>query len=182
MLSKSQTPSLTRPSRCSLPLAISVLFAASGCQDRSADVQLDNPELAAFVRLMMPKEIEIQHYLTRPFDFAGTGDADGLEVILAALDPFGDPVKCIGTFHFKLHTRRMASGDKFDKQIALWTVAIDTDRSLIEYWDRYSRYYRFPLKLSEGTLPPGHYILSAQLVTPTGDKLFDEYEFTHGES
>jgi len=165
-----------------LPLAIAAFCCAGGCQERGADMQLDNPELAAFVRLMMPAKIEIQHYLTKPFDFEGTGDVDGLEVILATFDSFGDPVKCVGTFQFELHTMRMASGDKLGKRIALWTVTIDSDRTLIQYWDRYSRYHQFPLKLRAGTLPPGRYILSARLITPTGDKLFDDYEFTHGGS
>ena len=142
-------------------------------------MQLDNPELDAFVRLMMPTKIEIQRYLTKPFDFEGTGDADGIEVILAALDSFGDPVKCVGTFQFELYTRRMASGDKFDERVAFWPMTIDSDQTLVQYWDRLTRFYRFPLKLAEGTLPPGRYILSARLITPTGDKLFDDYEFTN---
>lgn len=161
-----------------LPTAV-LLLCAGGCQNRSSDVQAESPELAAFVRLIMPARIEIQHYLTRPFDYAGTGNADGLEVILATCDSFGDPVKCIGTFQFELHRRRRASGDKFGARIALWRVTIDTGQSLMEYWHRYSRYYRFPLKLSDGTLPPGRYILSARLATPTGEKLYDDYEFTH---
>lgn len=164
----------------SLPLMIATLFCASGCQERRT-VQPDNPELAAFMRLMMPAKIEIQHYLTKPFDFGGSGNPDGLEVILATLDAFGDPTKCVGTFHFELHTRRMASGDKLGKQIARWSATIDSDETLLEHWDRYSRYYIFHLKLASGTLPPEHYILSARLVTPTGEKLFDNYEFTYGQ-
>ena len=115
-------------------------------------------------------------------DFEVVGEAaDGLEVILATLDAFGDPIKCVGTFHFELHTRRMASGDKLGKQIARWSATIDSDETLLEHWDRYSHYYIFHLKLAAGTLPPEHYILSARLVTPTGEKLFDDYEFTYGQ-
>ncbi len=178
MLSRSKKGLFARATRYSLPLTIATLCCTGGCQDRGADVQLDNPELAEFVRLIMPKTIEIQHYLTKPFDFEGTGDADGLEVILATFDSFDDPVKCVGTFHFELHTMRMASGDKLGKRVAFWQVTIDSDETLVQYWHRYSRYYCFPLKLSSGTLPPGRYILSARLVMPTGDKLFDDYEFT----
>ena len=167
--------------RCSLPLVVGTLLLSAGCQGPAASVQLDNPELSAFVRLLMPAKIEIQHYLTKPFDFEGTGDADGLEVILTALDSFGDPVKCAGTFHFDLYTVRMASGDKLGKQIADWSATIKSDKTLVEYWDRYSRFYKFPLKLRSGKLPPGRYILNVCLITPTDDKLYDTYEFTHGE-
>jgi hypothetical protein len=162
-----------------LPLMICALAGVGGCPDRRSDVQADNPELAEFVRLIMPKTIEIQHYLTRPFDFDASGDADGLQVIVAALDSFGDPVKCVGTFHFELYTMRMASGDKLGEQIGVWPVTIDSDKTLMEYWDRFSHYYEFPLKLRTGKLPAGHYILSARLVTPTGENLFDDYEFTY---
>jgi hypothetical protein len=143
-------------------------------------MQSDDPVLAEFVRLIMPAKIEIQHYLTKPFDFAGSGDADGLEVIIAAFDSFGDPVKCVGTFHFELHTMRMASGDKLGEQVAFWPVTIDSDKTLLEYWDCLTRFYCFPLKLHSGTLPPGRYILTARLTTPTGDNLFDNYQFAHG--
>lgn len=176
-----RTRILAKRNRSSLALIVGACAALAGCQDRGANVSLDNPELEAFVRLMMPARIEIQRFLTKPFDFEGTGDADGLEVILATLDSFDDPVKCVGTFHFELHTMRMASGDKLGKQIAFWPVTINSDKTLVQYWQRFSRFYRFPLKLSSGTLPKGRYILSARLITPTGEKLYDTYELTYGE-
>jgi hypothetical protein len=173
---------LFRHPRGCLPLVLAgVLLLVVGCQPPNVGMQLDNPELSAFVRLLMPAKIEIQRYLTKPFDFEGSGDADGLEVILTTLDSFGDPVKCTGTFHFDLHTMRLASGDKLGKQVAHWPVTINSDRSLVEYWDRYARCYRFPLKLRSGKLAPGQYILSACLITPTTEKLYDTYEFTYGE-
>lgn len=181
MLAESRTRSFTHPLRCSPPLVLCALLLTGGCQGPNAGVQFDNPELAAFVRLMMPAKIEIQHYLTKPRDFEGSGDADGLEVILTTLDSFGDSVKCVGTFHFDLHTLRMASGDKLGEQIAHWPVTINSDKTLVQYWDRLTRSYRFPLKLRSGKLTPERYILSARLITPTDDKLYDTYEFTHGE-
>lgn len=172
---------LKHASRCWPLLLVGALLPAAGCQERGAGVQLDDPELSAFVQLLMPAEIQIQHYLTKPFDFDGDGDADGLEVILTTLDSFGDAVKCTGTFHFDLHTMRMASGDRLGKRIAQWSVTIDSDKTLVEYWDRYARCYRFPLKRRGDKLAPGRYILSARLITPTDHKLYDTYEFAHGQ-
>jgi len=181
MFTEFRTPIFKCRLRFSLPLVAGTLLLSAGCQGPAASVQLDNPELSAFVRLLMPAKIEIQHYLTKPFDFEGTGDADGLEVILTALDSFGDPVKCAGTFHFDLHTLRLASGDRLGPRIAHWPVTINSDQTLVQHWHRYGRCYRFPLKLRSGKLPPGRYILNVCLVTPTDDKLYDTYEFTHGE-
>jgi len=135
--------------------------------------------MSAFIRLMMPAGVEIQHYLTKPFDFDNDGNADGIEAILEAHDSFGDPVKCVGTFNFELHTMRMASGDKVGRRIGFWSVKINSDRTLVEYWNRLTRSYRFPLQLSDGPLEPGRYIFSSRLITPTGDKLYDSYEFSH---
>lgn len=149
------------------------------CQTEHANVQLDDPELTAFVRLMMPKQIEIQRYLTKPVSFAGDGNADGIEVILAALDSYGLPVKAVGTFHFELHRMRMASGDRLGERIAFWKVEINSDETLREYRDRYSRWYVFPLQLDRGPLTPGRYILTARLLSPTGETLFHDYRFHH---
>ena len=160
--------------------ALAPLLLICACQNPAADVQLDNPKLSKCIGLLMAKTIEIQRYLTKPFDFDGDGDADGVEVILSTYDSFGDPVKCLGTFHFELHTMRMASGDKIGKQIAHWPVEIDSGAALEEYWDRLTHSYRFPLQLRTGRLAPGRYILTARVITPTDQNLFDTYEFSHG--
>lgn len=142
---------------------------------------LADPQLAAFVHMMMPKEIEIQRYLTKPVSFSGSGDANGIEVILAARDSFGDPTKIIGTFQFELCARRVASSDRLGRRVALWPVEINSDQTLLKYWDRLSRFYKFPLQLDQPVLPPGDYILTARLRSAGGDEtLFDEYAFTHG--
>ena len=166
---------------CLSLMAAGTVLAAAGCQTPTGGVRADDPALSTCVQLLMPAKIEIQHYLTKPFDFDGGGDANGLEVILTTLDAFDDSVKCTGTFHFELHTMRMASGDRLGTQIAQWPVTIDSAKTLVQYWDRYARCYRFPLKLRSGKLSPGHYILSARLITPTNEKLYDTYEFTYGQ-
>ena len=129
-------------------------------------MQLDDPELAAFVRLMMPKQIEIQRYLTKPVSFAGDGNADGIEVILAVRDKLGDPVKVVGTFQFELDRTRMASADRLGKRVAFWKVQISSDETFTQYWDRPARWYVFPLQLDRGPLEPGRYILTARLLSP----------------
>lgn len=158
-------------------LLVLVPVIAAGCQPATSKVSLDNPDLAAFVNLMMPRTIEIQHGFTQPREIAESERANGVEVVLAAKDAFGDDVKCVGTFIFELYTLRMASGDRYGKRIGFWTVSINSDETMRTFWDRLSRFYNFQLQLDEGPLPPGRYILTAQLLFPTGDKLFDEYSF-----
>ncbi len=135
--------------------------------------------MESYVRAMLPRRIEVQRYLTKPVSFSGSGDADGLEVILAALDRMNDPTKVVGNFQFELHTLRPASSDPLGQRVAFWPVEVKSDESFLLYWDRFARFYRFPLRLESAALPPGKYILSARLRVPTGDTLFDQYEFTH---
>jgi hypothetical protein len=135
--------------------------------------------MASFLQLILPRTIQIQPYLTKPRSFDGSGDANGVEVLLATRDAVGDEVKCVGTFNFELFAQRIASGDPYGERFGLWTLNINTSDRLQQYWDRPSKYFKFPLQLDSGTLPPGKYILTAQFTGPTGEKLFNEYKFTH---
>jgi hypothetical protein len=158
--------------------ASSILFA--GCSDRPP-VKAGDPQMDAFVEVMMPRSIEIQRYLTRPVDFSGSGEADGIEVVLSAEDADQDPVKCVGAFQFELYTQRKASGDPLGTRLAHWPVDLNSTQQMKKNWDRVSRFYRFPLEF-DGKLPAGEYILTASLRTPTGESLFDQYGFTHDGS
>jgi len=152
---------------------------ASACQpDRSA-VQSDDADLTAHLRLLLPRAVEVQRYLTQPVSFAGDGNADGIEAIVAAMDEFALPVKAVGTFQLEVHRTRIASADRLGQRLAQWKIDILSEKALAKYWDRYSRWFVFPLRLDTGVLEPGRYILTVRLHTPTGETLFDEYEFEH---
>ncbi len=159
---------------------VALALSLCACQAERATISADSPEMASFLNIILPRKIEIQHYLTQPRAFDGDGKANGIEVILAAKDAFGDDVKCVGKFNFELFSQRLASGDKFGKRIGFWTIEVGSEAAQKMYWDRLSRFYQFKLVLDEGRLEPGDYILTAQLAPPTGDKLFDEYSFGHG--
>lgn len=134
--------------------------------------------MAAFVELVLPQKVQVQKFLTKPVSFAGDGNPDGIEVILATLDAFDDPVKAAGTFHFELYQRRPGSGDPAGERLAFWEIRVDSRARVLEYWDRLSRFYRFPLRMESAPLAPGSYFLEVRLVLPGGEKRFDEYEFT----
>lgn len=156
-----------------------ILLAAPllGCQ-KNEEINLDEPKMAAFVELVLPRRIEIQKYLTKPVSYAKDKNADAIEVILAAIDAFEDPVKCGGVYHFELHKKRNASGDPVGDLLQRWVIEIDSTERMRQYWDRLSKFERFPLRL-EGGLMAGKYVLVARLVSPTGEKLYDQYEFEY---
>jgi hypothetical protein len=148
-----------------------------GCERNSSMMQMEGPQMAAFVELVLPQKVQVQKFLTRPVSFAGDGNPDGIEVVLAVLDAFDDPVKTAGTFHFELYSRRPSSGDPAGERLAFWEIRVDSRARVLEYWDRLSRFYRFPLRLESAPLPPGSYFLEVRLVLPGGEKRFDEYVF-----
>ena len=158
--------------------AATALIWAAGCQQPGTRIDLDDPDLSALVALMLPAEVEVQSF-TKPVSFVGDGNADGLEVILATRDSFGDEVKAIGMFQFELRKRRLASASKLGERIAYWTIAIRSLEPLREYWDPVSHFYVFPLKLETGPLAPGPYVITARLRGPTGRVMSDEYPFTY---
>ena len=147
------------------------------CNAPSTDVQATSPEVAEYVQLIMPARIQIQRFLTKPVSFAGDGSADGLEVILAAYDASDDLSKVVGTFHFELQARKVR--ESVGTRVAFWPVEMKTAQALRTYRDSLSRFYTFPLQLEQKPLPAGQYVLSAWLQLPTGQHLFDEYEFTY---
>ncbi len=137
------------------------------------------PEMDVYIRLVLPQNIEVQRFLTKPVRF-GAGDGErpnGLELVLAAHDASGDLTKLVGRLHFELNEYRVASGDRVGRRIALWAVELLTLEDMQRYWDPLARFYRFPLELQNMTLEPGRYVLSAQLDCSQRDRLFDEYEF-----
>lgn len=155
------------------------LAGSPGCSSSQSTIQADDPQVASMVQMMMPRKVEIQRYLTRPCSVPAGGEANAVEVVLAAKDRLGDDVKCVGTYNFELFKHRDSSADRLGERVGFWSVAIDSEAALAQYWDRVTRFYNFRLELDEGKLPSGRYILSAQLTPAGADRLFDEYEFSH---
>jgi hypothetical protein len=147
------------------------------CRSAGDGPPADRGSMEQYARLAMPTRIEIQRFLTKPVSFAGSGNADGLEVILAAYDSAGDLTKLLGTFHFELQTRRLS--DRIGTRVAFWPVEIGSEETLRQYRDHLTRFYCFPLQLDSPPLRPGRYVLSAWLHLPDGQRLFDEYEFSY---
>jgi hypothetical protein len=171
--------SLHPPRISALVLLVAATLGTCGCEPRNNCVNADSPELARFIEVVMPARLKILSW-TKPVSLAGDGNADAIEVIVAAYDSFDDVAKVVGQFQFELKTRRLS--DRIGTRIAFWPVEIDTAKSMRSYLVHPSGFYRFPLELPERPLPPGRYALSVQLQLPTGQRLFDEYEFDYDGS
>jgi hypothetical protein len=152
----------------------------AGCTAPNATIQTNDPELATYLELVLPARIEIQRYLTKPVSYAGDGNADGLEVILAVYDKSEELTKVYGTLHFELVSRKIT--ESVGTRVAFWPVDIKTDKAMHLYRDHLSRFYQFPLQLDQKSLPAGTYVLAVWLHLPGDRRLYDEYEFTYDGS
>ncbi len=154
-----------------------LILALPGCQAPASRPAADAESLSETVRVLSPREIRIQRYLTEAHAFPGSETPNGVTVLLAALDSFKDPIKCVGNFQFELYTHRPASGNPLGERVGYWSIELTDQSSIAKYWDRYSRFFKFDLKLSQGVLKPGKYILTATFTPPGGDRIEDRYEF-----
>ncbi len=149
-----------------------VSLAVFGCRTNSASTE--PPQLQAFLELMLPKAVELQSF-TQPVSLRGDGQADAIEAIIAAIDDAGDYTKVIGVFQFELLRESLSAAAPMQSQrVAYWRYEVSTPEEAVEFWDRYARFYRFPLELQDEVLPPGEYRLVAQYTAPTGNHHFDE--------
>ncbi len=164
---------------CTVALAILVGLGTTtlgGCSvKRNSDVQLA-PELTTYLELVLPARIQVLSW-TRPASIAGDGKADGMEVVLAAYDAADDETKLVGELHFELQT--LKPSEQIGRRVAFWSVELTTARNMYTYLDRSLGFYRFPLELQAGALPPGSYRLNVQLQLPDGQRLFHEHEFNY---
>lgn len=147
-----------------------------GCAASTPRVDVDDPQMAAYVQLVMPARVAILEW-TKPISLAGDGRADGVEAIVEARDSFDDLTKVVGTFHFELQSRQPS--DPIGTRVAFWPVEVHTAQALRSYRDPLSRFYHFPLQLDRPPLAPGRYCLSLWLHLPTGQRLYGEYVFDY---
>jgi hypothetical protein len=162
-----------------IPACGALLLIGAGCH-QPPTIRTDDPQLTAFLDVVLPREIEIQDGLTQLRRFDGAEAVNGIDVVLRVSDAQHDRVKCLGSFQFDLHRMRMASADKLGRRLEQWRVDVWDGRTLARYWDGMSLWYDFPLRLEGNeTLEPGRYVLTVRLHTLGERTLFDEYEFAH---
>lgn len=151
-----------------------VLLCSAGCAAPNGRME----DSGAYLRLLMPTKLEIQHF-TRPVSLHGDGQADGLEVMVTTLDSFGDQIKAVGTFNVELYQERQNSTDHFGKRVANWSVRIDSEAALRDAWDSLAHVFLFRLKLPLASCPADRYALTVQLNMPGDVRLFDEFRFQY---
>lgn len=156
-------------------LAATVL---AGCNRPTARIEQGSSGLSSFVELMMPSRLTVEGF-TKAVSFNEKRTADGLEVVLRALDAAGDPIKVVGTFNIELYRQAADPQARVGQRLSSWTVSTADPKSFVEHWERFGRFYRFNLQLDTNDLPAGPYVVHAWVDLPNNTRLFADHAFTH---
>lgn len=167
----------TRYRRLAAACAALAAVVLLGCQQQRTEIELDADQEAALIQFLTPATIEVASF-TQPISVAGDGQPDAVEAILIVKDAAGHDTKVLGTFQFELLRQRLTTADKLPERVSYWRVPINTVEAYHEFWDPYSRNYRFILALEPGSLPPGEYALEASFTSLAGEHQFARREFT----
>jgi hypothetical protein len=167
--------------------ALWVCAAASvsaGCNEPSKSVE--NADQRVMLEMLMPRSVRIVGPFTKLASFDADEAPDGLDVLLRALDGFGDPVKISGTVRIELYEFVPASGEPKGARIGEpWNIPLVSEQDQRTYWNRTTQMYEFKLQLNVRAIKPAQkYVLGVTYTTPLGDRMMDEYtlELPPGEA
>ncbi len=158
-----------------VPLILAGLFAA-GCETPGASRVPTEADRVRMLELMLPQKIKIWSF-TKVASFNDDDVPDGILVIVRPLDPFEDPVKAVGVWHFELYSFQDASGERKGERLAFWERVIATPEEVRLYWTP-AQMYEFQLAWAEGVegVAPGRkYVLAVTYRNPWEEILQDEY-------
>jgi hypothetical protein len=136
------------------------------------------------VELLMPQRIELVEAFTGFESFNDDESVDGIEVLVRALDTFGDPVKIAGTIRFELYSFQQASGEPAGRRLCdPWEVTLVTQQDQKRYWNLVTGMYEMPLELPDGfrsdaRAGAGKFVLEATYTTPLGTHMTDQCEIS----
>jgi len=157
--------------------AVLTAIGGTACHQPAAPVE-QGPVAEEVRRLTHPQRVIVLPF-TKPKSFDSDPVPDGVEVTLRVVDVMNDPVKAWGTFRFELFERRPASGDPRGERLQNWAKTIGIVDDQVNYWDRVTQTYRFPLGWEGRPLEPERtYVLDVLFAPPEGDRIIaDPYEF-----
>ncbi len=126
--------------------------------------------------LLLPEQIEIVEPFTRASRFRDGESGDGIELLLRAVNSFGNPgLMIVGDVRIELYQYVPASADHKGARIDGWDIPLRTESDQRDYWNRLTQMYEFHLQVNAASLPSsGRFILQATYLSPLDERLTDE--------
>lgn len=165
----------TASTRRSIVLTVSLCaLLAAGC--KTAESIPDDAASREMLALVLPARIEIVEPFTRPVSMGRTGDVDGIEVLIQAVNALEKPgVMIVGSLRVELYEHVPASGEPRGRQLNRWNIDLSTRERQADHWNPATQMYEFRLGLDRAAMSAsGSYVLLATYRSPLGEYLTDE--------
>ena len=156
-----------------------ILVATMGCASTGDPV--DSEARNKMLSLLMPNRVEIVEPFTRVRSFDEDAEADGVELLLQAVNALDNPgLMIVGSVRVELFEFVPASGNRRGQRLEYWDVAISTVQAQRTYWNSITQMYEFRLAVDAGRIPPNDkFVLLVTYNSPLGEHLTDECVITH---
>jgi hypothetical protein len=129
------------------------------------------------VAMVLPSSIEIVGPFTRVSDFDDKPGPDGIEVVVRAVNPLGNPgVMIVGDVRAELYEFIPASAEHKGRRLEHWDIALRTAEDQRRYWNRLTQMYEFRLGLNlEQLVLAERYVVFLTYNSPLGEHISAEH-------
>lgn len=161
---------------CNRPLltAVGLLICVAACSPKYNDIA-ENPQSAALLELLMPKEVQIVEAFSEFKSFDDDRIPDGLEVLLQPTNAFGETVNIVGGLRFELYSFQQASGIRAGQRYQQWDVVLASKEDHERYWNKATQMYEFQLLFDVDSIPREEkYVVQVTYTSPLKQHLTGE--------
>lgn len=155
--------------------SVFLFIGLSACA--TTPVTVDERAQREMLALLMPARIEIVKPFTRVKSFDNDDTPDGIELLLQAVNPLGNPGLMIaGNVRVELFEFVQASADHTGRRLEHWEIELKTAKQQKTYWNRLTQMYEFRLGIDTSKIPlADEYVVVVTYGTPLGEYLTDDY-------
>lgn len=166
-------------SRIATGVLVIVVLATQMTACRSTAPTGDIADRERALALLVPAKIEIVAPFTNLKSFAKPGDSDepdGIEVLLQARNPMGNPGLMIaGQIRVELYSYVPASANHKGRRLEFWNIELRTEAEQKAYWNRLTQMYEFRVGVDTRRIPKAdRYVLLVTYRSPFDTQLSDE--------
>lgn len=166
---------MMRRLQSTVALVLCTLTLAGGCATTPA--VSDERARERMLTLLLPSRIEIVEPFTRIASFDADSTPDGIELLLQAVNSYGNPGLMIaGNLRIELYEYVPASGAPRGTRHAQWNVELAHERQQRTFWNQLTQMYEFRLAVENESIPPADkYVVLVIYENPMGERLTDEF-------
>jgi hypothetical protein len=159
----------------SVPVTLCCILALAGC--KSTPDTTSETARQDMLALLMPSRLEIVKPFTRLRSFDDDDVADGVEVLLRAVNALDNPgLMIVGTVRVELFEYVPASAEPKGRRLEQWIVDLTTVEQQRAHWNQLTQMYELKLGVNLDVIPKaGRFVLAVTYTSPLGEHLTDQF-------